>query len=314
MSRTTLVVHPGALGDVLQAVPAMRALSRRGAVVFSGQPRIGELLRGLGVVSAHTPFDGFGLEALFARGPIPAALVERLGRFQRVISWFGSRDGTYTERLRSTAADCVIAAPVGPSGQPVWRHLLATAGETTDPELVEPLQVPEAWRRDAGSTLGALGAVDGRPLLVLHPGAGGQWKRWSTGEMAAAVERVIDETGARVLIHEGPADAETAAEISGLLRGPAPRLVEPGLPLLAAVLAGASAYAGADSGVSQLAAAVGAPAVILYPGATREEWAPWSRTAFAVSVGSDKGHAAAIAAALIRRIQGEAAASADSGS
>ena len=42
-------------------------------------------------------------------------------------------------------------------------------------------------------------------------------------------------------------------------------LVSPPLPVLAGVLSMAQAYLGGDSGVSHLAAAVGAPAVILFP-------------------------------------------------
>ena len=43
----TLVIHPGALGDVLQAVPVIEALGRLGhRLTFAGQPRLGELLQG----------------------------------------------------------------------------------------------------------------------------------------------------------------------------------------------------------------------------------------------------------------------------
>ena len=46
--------------------------------------------------------------------------------------------------------------------------------------------------------------------------------------------------------------------------------MSPPLPVLAGVLSMAQAYLGGDSGVSHLAAAVGAPAVILFPAATLE--------------------------------------------
>src|SRR5215475_8653558 len=107
------------------------------------------------------------------------------------------------------------------------RHLLATISAAPDPELLGPLVVPEAWRREAESALAALGADDARPLLVLHPGAGGRWKRWPAGEMAAAVEQALDGTDAQALVHEGPADADAAAELAGLLRRPTQRLVAP---------------------------------------------------------------------------------------
>src|SRR5689334_9383538 len=86
--RAILVVHPGALGDVLQAVPALaalRALDGGSRVVVAVQPRLGRLLAGGGAADAALPFDGLGLESLFAEGPIPEALRARLAAFARVV-------------------------------------------------------------------------------------------------------------------------------------------------------------------------------------------------------------------------------------
>src|SRR5713226_4423661 len=108
-----LVIHPGALGDVLQAVPALSALERGGhRLTFAGQPRIGELLQGSGLVLASTSFDTFGIEALFSDPPVPDRLASRLGRFRRVISWFGVRELAYGSRLRTFVPEVIVAAPV----------------------------------------------------------------------------------------------------------------------------------------------------------------------------------------------------------
>src|SRR5512134_888989 len=57
-----LVVHPGALGDVLQAVPALAAL--REAVpcrlAFAGQPRLAGLLKDTGTVDEALNFESLG--------------------------------------------------------------------------------------------------------------------------------------------------------------------------------------------------------------------------------------------------------------
>jgi ADP-heptose:LPS heptosyltransferase len=300
--RHILVIHPGALGDVLQSVPALRALGLTGRVIFAGQPRLGALLRGAGLVADAVSFDTLGLEALFTREEVPPPLARRLGAFARVVSWFGARDAVYSSRLRELVLDLVIAPPVPDAPAPVWRHLLASiAGREPPPEDLSPLLLPAEWLRRAQEAVAALGAAPGRPLLVVHPGAGSQWKRQPAELLARAVELALSRGEGEILVHEGPADHEAAHELLARLDRPARRLVEPDLALLAGVLARARAYLGADSGVSHLAAAVGAPAVILYPEATRERWRPWSPTA--LTLDAEGQRADAIARALEERLE-----------
>jgi heptosyltransferase III len=278
----TLVVHPGALGDVLQAVPALRALA---PVTFVGQPRLGRLLVALGVVERAQSFDGFGLEALFVEGPVPPALADALRGATRVVSWFGARDATYPARLRALVPGAIVAPPVPDEDTPVWRHLHASiAGPAPGPPHLDPLRPPAAPAF--------------RPALVVHPGSGGDWKRWPPEQFAAVIEGL--RGGPDVLVHQGPADAEAAARLLARLGPGAAVLREPELPELAAILGAARAYLGGDSGVSHLAAAVGAPSVVLFPPATRRRWAPWSPTALAIEITGTAGDGAAARNALER--------------
>src|ERR1700693_2042855 len=104
----TLVIHPGALGDVLQAVPALSSLGRLGhRITSAGEPRLGELLVGSGLVLASTPFDTFGIEALFADAPVPDRLASRLRHFRRVVSWFSAREDLYRERLGALVPEVI---------------------------------------------------------------------------------------------------------------------------------------------------------------------------------------------------------------
>jgi hypothetical protein len=290
---------------VLQAVPALRALRRQGSLAFAAQPRLGRLFHGLGLVDTALSFDGLGLEALFTLdGAVPPSLVTRLRNVPGLISWFGAGDAVYCARLRTLSEECVIAAPFPADGShlTVWGHLLATIGRPPCPEM-RPLDVPDIWRDEGTRALTALGVAPTRPLLVVHPGAGSRWKLWPVELQARVIEQVVRTTGAQALIHEGPADREVAADLRRVLDAHALRLVEPDLPLLAAVLAQASAYLGVDSGVSHLAAGVGAPAVILFPAATRERWAPWSPTAEALEMSADAGEIDRVVTTLCDRLQ-----------
>lgn len=270
MASGTLIVHPGALGDVLQAVPALlglRASTSGAPLVFAGQPRFGRLLVELDVVDEARAFDGLGLSTLFTDAPIPDALAELIRRFTRVVSWFGSRDATYRTRLAALGPETIVAPPVPAADIPVWRHLVSTLDRWSiaPPEPIAPLRVA--------------GRAPTRPTLVVHPGSGGAWKRWPVARYAEVIRAVRERRPLDVLVHQGPADAEAGERLLALLADLATVLIEPELPQLAAVLGTARAYLGGDSGVSHLAAAVGAPSVILFPPATRRRWEPWSPTA-----------------------------------
>ena len=309
--NATLVIHPGALGDVLQAIPALTVLRELGggtAPTFAGQTHLGTLLAGTGVVGSCQSFDGLGLEALFGRDTVPADVQRRLARFARVISWFGARAEPFPARLRELGQEVVVASPVPPPESPVrvWEHLVETVkpcGVATAPPLL-PLRLPDAWRAEARRALSRLGVDAARPLLVVHPGAGGADKRWSAGGFAQAIRGVELETGCQVVVHEGPADRAAAGALLSTPDLPMRRLREPPLPVLAAILLEAAAYLGGDTGVSHLAAAVGSPAVILFPPASRPRWTPWSPTALPLTMPDPAGTIAPVVQALIERVSG----------
>ena len=282
-----LVIHPGALGDVLQAVPALRALGDGARVTFCGQPRLGEVLAGAGIVADTVSFDGFGLEALFTAEPAPPALGAKLGGFSRVVSWFGSRDGRYADGLRALSPSCVVAPPVpGDDRDTVWEHLLATSGgpARAAPQHRAPLALPASWRDRARSALRLAEVQEDRPMLLVHPGAGGRWKEAPADLLTRVIARALRDFDAQVLVHVGPADAEAAARLDQAAEAPLLTLASPTLPVLAGALSLAQAYLGGDSGVSHLAAAVGVPAAILFPPATLMRWRPWSPTARAMAM------------------------------
>jgi heptosyltransferase III len=288
----TLVIHPGALGDVLQAVPALSSLERLGhRITFAGQPRLGELLQGTGLVLAATPFDTFGIEALFADVPVPDRLASRLSRFRRAVSWFGAREPGYAGRLGALVPEVIVAPPVPDDESPltVWEHLVETLGKwhVVRPSEHHALATTERWRIAARTTFMALGVDESRPLLIAHPGAGARWKEAPAARFAQALERMVADGGFEVLIHQGPADGNAVNALLRVLTIPTQLLLEPALTELAGALALAKAYLGSDSGVSHLAASVGTPSVILYPPETIRQWAPWGPSAVALGVGSE---------------------------
>jgi heptosyltransferase III len=266
-----LAIHPGALGDVLLAIPALRALRVDGArLTLAAQARIATLIAALGEADAAQDFETLGLEALFA-GEGDA----RLPQAERVVCWFGARDPDFAARLSALVPNTVVAPSTSPP-RDVWEHLLATVGGTAERR---PAAVGDELLARGEAALIAAGVDPSRRVLLVHPGAGSPAKCWPTTAFAGALSGRDDVA---IVVHEGPADA---APVAGLLaRLPsARRLCQPDLLTLAGALARCAAYVGNDSGVSHLAAAVGARSLVLFA-EEHLRWRPWSTTAIVVEV------------------------------
>lgn len=290
MNGHTLAMHPGALGDLLLAVPALRALraAEPGArLALAAQPRIGRLLVALGVADDAVAFDALGLGALFVDDPAlaPADLVRGAGR---VVCWFGARDPSFAARLRGLAPGAVVAPSVPAEGGAVWEHLLATVGVAAGDGvargegLAAPVTVPDSLLDAGRCALGAAGWDGVTPLLVVHPGASGPAKRWPA-EGFARVLAPGAPAGRVVVLHEGPTDADAVDAVASRLKDVPLILRQPALEALAGALGLAGACLGNDSGVSHLAAAVGTPTLALF----RQEhlaWRSWAPVGRAVVV------------------------------
>jgi hypothetical protein len=272
---------------VLLAIPALRALkhARPGdPLVVAAQPRIGRLLEVLGIADRSIDFEALGLDALFQDDDAdrrdrgwPARCAEDLRRATRVVAWIGSREPCFAARLTALAPGSIVAPSVG-TGRPVWEHLLGSVGATTsdiDPAIRAAVTLPAALVEEARRELARHGWNGGDRLLCVHPGAGGRGKRWPAAGFAAALERLVALPRVAVVVHQGPADSEAVAALPEDLIARTIRLREPPLPLLAGVLTRAAAYLGNDSGISHLAAALGAPSLVLF-GADRLIWRPWA--------------------------------------
>jgi ADP-heptose:LPS heptosyltransferase len=276
----TLAVHPGALGDVLLAIPALRALraASPAPLVLAAQPRIAALLEALDVVDRALAFDDLGLEALFVD---EAAGRPRLPELDRLVCWFGARDATFVRRAQALAGRVVVAPSVGTTAL-VWQHLLATVGAPAG-AWCEPVAASEAVCADGVKALAEAGCDGPRPWLFVHPGAGSPAKCWPAEAFARVVTGVAARARMNVVVHVGPADQAAAAELRRYLGAGVAWLVSPALPALAGALAQATVYLGNDSGVSHLAAALGVPSLVLFD-PRHLAWQPWSVAATPTTV------------------------------
>lgn len=286
--------------------------------MLAAQPRIGELLRALGLVDRAVAFESLHLDALFREEKIELGDAEPPRIFLRppllqagpavpasIVSWFGSRDPHFVTRLTAFVPGAIVA-PSSEAGRLVWQHLLATVSaplEQAD-RWRRPVPVPARLTEEGRRALLDAGWDGDTQLVVVHPGAGGVSKRWPAEGFAAVLERLAARERIMLAVHQGPADAEAVAALEARLRGPKIVLNEPSLPALAGMLRCATIYLGNDSGVSHLAAALGVPSVVLFT-ADNLDWQPWARHVEVLTVATsalDAADCEQVTAAIIAQL------------
>ena len=282
--QSILAVHPGALGDVVMFGHLLAGLGGRTTLVAGGEK--GRLLQGLAVAARALDFDAMPMHEVFSDTPLSDCDLPRLlGRHDRLVSCFAGGDplagqsapGKPELRLAGMCASASAEfLPVRPpqdfSGHllDLWHDLL---GLPAAPAKPDPWPVPDEWTDQANRLLTAAGIDPSQPYALLHPGAGSPAKCWPAARFQALAREIAVDTQTAFVI--GPVECgrfgnQEARSLSGRFGA----LVCPPLGPLAAALAGAKLYVGNDSGVSHLAAAVGAPTLALFAPTCPQHFAP----------------------------------------
>ncbi len=277
-----LAIQPGAIGDLVLSLPALRRLR---SAAGPGGMEIWCERNGLALVE-HPAYCGrarplaeTGLDSY----PLPARTLEAMKAFDVVISWRGAGQ---PELVSAVTAAHQRAVFLPPFPQPATGVHLADFRQAQVAQAFPPVREFPATSHDfpllaadeqfADACL--LESIGGGPLVVLHPGASGARKRWDAAAFAAVAEHLHSRWAARILLSEGPLDAQAVAAV----RSAAPRIAMRGLAVanlrhLAAVLARAGLFIGNDTGIAHLAAAAGAPVLAVFQNTDPRLWTPRGR-------------------------------------
>jgi ADP-heptose:LPS heptosyltransferase len=281
VKRAILIIHPGALGDVLLAVPAIRILSVRYPghdIVLIASAAVSRLLLECGLISDWLPFEGQASLGLFSETiSLSAELHSWLNRCDRAVVWMEDQAGALASRLQELGvAQVCIQSPF--SARLRARHqsdrFLETLGETGKNISSErKVQVPPHLLDRGKHCLDALRIPHGQSLVLVHPGSGSVHKCLEPRRTALLIER-LQQGGMCPLVLEGPADQDTVDQVLPLVRRPPFVLRGLDLSLLAGVLAQVDLYIGQDSGVTHLSALLGVRTIVLFGPTDHHRWAP----------------------------------------
>jgi len=272
-----LVVRGGAIGDFVLTLPVLSALRRRfpdARLTIMGRPGIAELARAGGLADEIVSVENRGLGSFLVRdGELDPGLASLFAGQFLIVSYLFDPDGAFRQNVGRCTGARFIAGPHRPDeslnvhATDVLLTPLASLGIFgADP-------IPRLAISEDPAPPGTVPA----PVLAVHPGSGSPRKNWPEERWAELLRRLVQESGLRLLVLGGEAEGDRAPRLAAAL--PPERVeVAQDLPLvdLARRLVRCQGFAGHDSGITHLAAALGLRCVALWGGSSAAIWRPRS--------------------------------------
>ena len=263
-----LIVHQGALGDLVCIFPAIAALrSRFRPVGILCQEPLGRLAAAEGLVETWFAIEAAWTASLFAGDAAPEAR-RMLALFAHILV-FSSCEALASCLQGISGARVCRFPPRPPADQRI--HVTEHALEHIRGCGLLPA-TDRTFAETARSAPLPIAKSPSRTVLI-HPGAGSPRKRWPlSGFREVAVQLAALRLSPELVI--GPAEQDLLPELAcntAVIHRPQ-NAVE-----LLALLRSAAAYIGNDSGVSHLAAWAGLPSVVIFGPTDPLRWAPRGR-------------------------------------
>jgi heptosyltransferase-3 len=270
-----LIFLRGALGDCLMTLPFLAGLAshwRGDGLNLVGDANVLRLMANQAFISGIYSQDSAGWAGLYA---IPPQRPPELESFVRQHQCAAVMTRRFDDPIADSLAALGLEVMTFPSRPPEDRrihlvdHIFSATG-VPRPDVAPLLCPTDEGLHWADRAVADMGLRPGG-YLAIHPGSGSESKNYPIElwlETACQVEKDLDNPAVFIL---GPADMK----LKGILKNEGVRLVE-GLNLnqLAGFLSQAAVYAGCDSGVSHLAAGLGAPTVAVFGPTDPACWAP----------------------------------------
>lgn len=287
MVKRILVIKPAALGDVLFATPSLAALragypqahttlavGRWSRDVAENNPDVDSVLDcgNFGTPGRYGPRDVWRFVRQIARGRFDLAVV--LDRSPRVAMTPWLAGIPHRAGIDSLGRGFALTVRV-PWDRP--RHevelmldvVRALGLDVRTPQL--KFQPSEESDRSAERMMEEWHLRRHFPVVIIHPGGASNpgmdlpAKRWPAPRFAQLADRLVEETGARIVIVGHGADAPLARQVRMAMRHPSVDLVgQTSISQLAALLKLCHLYVGNDSMPLHLAVAMGTPVVGMF--------------------------------------------------
>jgi predicted lipopolysaccharide heptosyltransferase III len=290
--RRVLVVRLRSIGDTVLTTPSLFALRRflpNAQIDILLEDWVAPVLDGSALVDRviTLPRDSTPARARVAREL-------RNARYDVVYNLHGGTTATFL--TRATGAKHRVGFEnyqyarlhnhVAPSPLTIWQRptlhsveqQLALIGWTGVPVTDRPatqLAVTDSAAASLAAKLRAFGISDGEPIAMIHPTAAFATKQWA-GENFARVTEALRDRGLAPVIVVASHEKEIAYSLTEKSSAGCVTLADLSLPEVTALAARARLFVGNDSGIAHIAAAAGAPCVVIFGSSNRNHWRPWT--------------------------------------
>ena len=281
--RRILVIRGGAVGDVILTLPVFGALRQafpNAHIEVVGDARRLRLARHSFYADAIMDAERLEIHRLFSRAALkPRKLVSYLSGFDLILSYAPAPSEVFLDNVQRCCPGDVIAWTPHPDDTiHATDHLLQPMlGFVDTTPSAEPRVYPDREGRQAANRFWQSTGLPDQGVLAIHAGSGGPHKLWPQEGWQHIVQWAAKDGVPGILIY-GPAEQERG--LGSLLNNLGPAWKPLGnAPLLelAAILEKCAAFAGHDSGVTHLAAAVGTPTLALFGPTDPRVWGPRGR-------------------------------------
>lgn len=282
-----ILVRLGSLGDILVTVPSINLIRENlphSNITLIANQTYGHFLKEAGLVDQLIPLESSQALAIFDREKEMAEPDFR--KADLLIIWlnraFSGSKEIIPEILKEKAQ---LIFGENEKNFSISKNFLIKTGEVLEIIVKKKLQIvceekyttlpiKREWLKEAESLFPKLLR---QKFVVVHPGSGGEKKRWGLENFLALVNFFANHKLAGIII-TGPAE-ESYLPILSSYRWPGNWYWshEPSLRVIAALLFCASFYVGNDSGITHLAALCGCPGLAFYKRENVSIWAPYSK-------------------------------------
>ncbi|RPH48128.1 MAG: hypothetical protein EHM85_17970 [Desulfobacteraceae bacterium] len=273
MQKKLLIIHQGALGDIVSIFTAIIRLKEKlRQIDIICKKSIGELTSFLKLTDKYHPAESALFSSLFSY-EADHRIVDILRPYDEIILFSFSEELEITiARLLNKKIYRFNPRPDASSEIHVLNNVMGYLfqnGLISDTKLTATDYFPESVRP-------ANNPCD-RLKIFIHPGSGSLRKNWKLHNFIKVFEK-IRSLGMNPEIITGPAEENLAGIMAESLPAGTKIHNMQNLLDLAKLLSQAGGFIGNDSGISHLAAFTGIPTVVIFGPSSPKRWAPFGRS------------------------------------